>query len=175
MAPAQAKTMKKMLWGVGGIGFLFSTFFSAGINLMGTAFGAFTLLTNMVLEIPSLRRKLGLAMGPPGVAGAAPAGPAIPVNASTIKYEAPRGAAAAPAPEPVPEPKSMKDRMLGGMAENMQAMSKQMNQMGSFGGRLAATESERAEKKRKEMMVKLEKTRKTQEREEFEKKYKKGN
>ncbi|PMB69161.1 Mitochondrial inner membrane protein OXA1 [Beauveria bassiana] len=184
MASAQRKMMKPMSWVLGGVGFLFTSFLAAGINVMGIAFAGATLATSLILEIPSLRRRLGLLMGPPPE-------PASSVNARTsstaasggsslselipkgIRYEAPRGAAVPP-PKPttaqeVAKPLSFAERVNSSFNDAKQGMSQQL---GSFGGRMAATDAEKAERNRKELMQKLEDKRRQQEREEFSRKYK---
>lgn len=188
MAEQQRNMMKPMVIAMGGIGFIVTTFLSAGVNLMGVAFGASTLLTTLVLEIRPLRRSLKLAMGPPD---AAPAPVAEEANAKAaaattingVQYHAPRvlaGKASSTASSAVanaaaevdnPEPKSIRERLTSSLNDAREGMS---TQLGSMGGRFAASEAEKAERNRNELMKKLEKTRQEQEREQFANKYKKN-
>lgn len=179
MAEAQRKMMQPMIIALSTIGLLVTSFLSAGVNLMGVAFATATLSTSLVLEIPALRRSLGLLMGPPP-APATAAKTAASLTAADlsnvpkgIRYEAPRGASA-PAPEPttaeeVTKPLSMSERLKTSYEDARQGMSQQL---GSFGGRFAASEAEKAERNRKELIKKLEEKRQQQERDEFNRKYK---
>ncbi|EGX89693.1 mitochondrial export translocase Oxa1, putative [Cordyceps militaris CM01] len=189
MAEAQKKMMKPMAWALGGIGFVFTSFLTAGVNVMGLAFASATLLTSLILETPVLRRKFGLLMGPPPSAAsaakaaappsatAAAAASSIPAHIPKgIRYEAPRRAGgAAPAAartttaEEVVKPLTLAERLNNSLSDAKQGMSQQL---GSFGGRMAATDAEKAERNRKELMKKLEDKRQQQERDEFSRKYK---
>lgn len=184
MAEAQRKMMKPMAFALGGIGFLFTSFLTAGVNVMGLAFASATLLTSLVLELPVLRRNLGLLMGPPpspasAAKAAAPnnsaAAASIPAHIPKgIRYEAPRSAASAAAArtttaQEVTKPLSFTERVNSSFNDAKQGMSQQL---GSFGGRFAASEAEKAERNRAELMKKLEDKRQQQERDEFSRKYK---
>ncbi|TQV90853.1 mitochondrial export translocase Oxa1 [Cordyceps javanica] len=184
MAEAQKKMMKPMTWALGGIGFLVTSFLTAGVNVMGLSFAGATLITTLILEIPLLRRKFGLLMGPPpspasaaraasSPAAAAAALSSIPAHIPKgIRYEAPRGAARPAAritAEEVAKPQSLAERLNSSLNDAKQGMSQQL---GSFGGRMAATDAEKAERNRKELMQKLEDKRQQQERDEFSRKYK---
>ncbi|KAJ6784827.1 hypothetical protein PWT90_06807 [Aphanocladium album] len=185
MAEAQRKMMKPMAIALGGIGFLATSFLTAGVNLMGLAFASATLLTSLTLEIPALRRTFGLLTGAPPppataatVAKAAAGGgttttAANPINIPKgIRYEAPRGATQEPVPttaQEVAEPLNMKQRLNSTLEDARAGMSQQL---GSFGGRFAASEAEKAERNRKELMKKMEDKRVQQERDEFNRKYK---
>ncbi|OAA72325.1 Membrane insertion protein, OxaA/YidC [Cordyceps fumosorosea ARSEF 2679] len=180
MADAQRKMMKPMMWVMGSIGFVATTFLAAGVNLMGIAFASATLFTSLILEIPFLRRKFGLLMGPPPnpasattpSAAAAASSSSIPAHIPKgIRYEAPRGAAppTRTTAEEVVKPLSFTERVNSSLNDAKQGMSQQL---GSFGGRFAATDAEKAERDRKELMKKLEDKRQQQERDEFSRKYK---
>ncbi|KAJ4148486.1 hypothetical protein LMH87_002952 [Akanthomyces muscarius] len=184
MAEAQKKMMKPMAWALGGIGFLFTSFLTAGVNVMGLAFASATLLTSLILEIPALRQRFGLLMGPPpspasaaksAASSSAAAASPIPAHIPKgIRYEAPRGGFSAAnvrttTAEEVVKPASFTERVNTSFADAKQGMSQQL---GSFGGRFAASDAEKAERNRKELIKKLEDKRKQQERDEFSRKYK---
>ncbi|KAJ3478724.1 hypothetical protein NLG97_g8496 [Lecanicillium saksenae] len=67
------------------------------------------------------------------------------------------------------KPLTMSQRLNSSLEDARQGMSQQL---GSFGGRFAASEAEKAERNRKELMQKMEDKRQQQERDEFNKKYK---
>ena len=139
--------MKKMRWVFGGVGFIGTTFLSAGVNLMMVSTGSATLLTAVVLNNETVRRVVGL--------------PILPVQ--EVKYQPPRPTA--------PGISGLKERL----NNNLQDMKKGFSdQVTNYTGTYSGTEQEKAEKKRKETMKKLEGMRKQLEREEFEKKYKGG-
>lgn len=187
MAEAQKKMMKPMAWALGGIGFLFTSFLTAGVNVMGLAFASATLLTSLILEIPALRQRFGLLMGPPpspvsaakaavsSSSSSSAASSSIPAHIPKgIRYEAPRGGlsaanARATMAEEVVKPATFTERVNTSFADAKQGMSQQL---GNFGGRFAASDAEKAERNRKELIKKLEDKRKQQERDEFSRKYK---
>lgn len=136
-----------MMWVVGPLGFVVTTFLSAAVNLMALSFGASTLITAAILNNHTIRKMIGL---PTEIPGSTP---------KAIKYEAPR-----PATEG-----NMRERLTANLNEMKKGVSDQVT---NFTGSYSGTETERADRKRKEMLRKLETTRKDQEREEFEKKYK---
>ena len=141
MAEAQKKMMKPMTWALGGIGFLVTSFLTAGVNVMGLSFAGATLITTLILEIPLLRRKFGLLMGPPpspaSAARAAPSPAAAAAALSSIpahipkgiRYEAPRGAARPAAritAEEVAKPQSLAERLNSSLNDAKQGMSQQL-------------------------------------------------
>ncbi|CAM1507881.1 Fc.00g047290.m01.CDS01 [Cosmosporella sp. VM-42] len=145
--PKQKAMMKKMMWVFGGVGFIGTTFLSAGVNLMMVSTGSATLLTAVVLNNESVRRVVGL--------------PILPVQ--EVTYQAPRPTA--------PGITGLKERLNNNLEDMKKGFSDQVT---NYTGTYAGTEQEKAEKKRKETMKKLEQMRKQLEREEFEKKYKGG-
>lgn len=148
---SQKKMLKTMTYVFGVVGFIGTTFLSAGVNLMTVALGASTLITAIVLNNALVRRTVGL--------------PPHPTASSTAPqkttYEAPR---AANTPEP-----GLRERLESSLNDMKKGMSDQIT---NYTGTYSGTDEEKAERKRKELMRKLEDTRKQQEREEFEKKYK---
>lgn len=141
-----------MTYVFGVVGFVGTTFLSAGVNLMTVALGASTLITAIVLNNALVRRTVGL---PPHAITPA----AAPTQTT---YEAPRGASDAPEP-------GLKERLNSSLNDMKKGMS---DQISNYTGTYSGTDEEKAAKKRKELMRRLEDTRKEQEREQFEKKYK---
>lgn len=160
-APEQKAMMKPLMYIMGPLVAVGTSFLSAGVNLMGIAFGAATYAQALLLNIPSVRRALNIAT------------PNLPTNASiptTATYQAPRaGAKSQPAAPSAPA--GIKERLQSQLDEAKKGFN---NQMGNMTGRYAATEEEKAEQKRKAAIRTLEEKRKQQEREEFARKYKGG-
>ncbi|KAH8733944.1 60Kd inner membrane protein-domain-containing protein [Ilyonectria robusta] len=145
-APASQKAMmKKMMWVFGTVGFIGTTFLSAGVNLMMVSTGAATLLQAVVLNNATIRRAVGLPI----------------LKVDEVKYEAPRPTS--------PGITGLRERLTNNLGDMKKSVT---DQVGSYTGNYAGTEAERAEKKRKETMRKLETMRKQLERDEFQKKYK---
>jgi YidC/Oxa1 family membrane protein insertase len=143
----------------GTVGFIGTTFLSAAVNLMTVSLGASTLVTALILNIPSIRRALGLPLGP---ADEAPA----QQQQNKVQYEAPR------APESASSSQGMaglRERLTSSLDDMKKGVSESVS---NYTGTYSGTEQERAERKRKEMIRKLEDLRKQQEREQFEQKYK---
>ncbi|KAK0383676.1 hypothetical protein NLU13_9587 [Sarocladium strictum] len=157
-APEQKAMMKPLMYIMGPLVVIGTSFLSAGVNLMGIAFGAATYAQAVLLNIPSIRRALNIPT--PNL----PSTATIPTTAS---YQAPRGAANS---QPA-APSGLKERLEKQLDEAKKGFS---NQMGNMTGRFAATEEEKAEQKRKAAIRSLEEKRKQQEREEFMRKYKGG-
>ncbi|KAM5379508.1 hypothetical protein ACJZ2D_004016 [Fusarium nematophilum] len=144
--PASQKAMmKKMMWVFGTVGFVGTTFLSAGVNLMMVSTGSATLLTAVILNNESVRRAFGLPI----------------LEVEKPKYEAPRPASQ--------QPSGLRERLTGNLNDMKKGLS---DQVSNYTGQYAGTEQERAEKKRKEQIRKLEEMRRKLERDEFEKKYK---
>lgn len=169
--PEQAAIMKPLMWIMGPLVTIGTSFLSAGVNLMGIAFGAATFTQAWILNIPSIRRALNIPT--PNL----PSSAAIPTTAS---YQAPRAAsakgaataAAAVAPNAAPAAATgLRERLTSQLDEAKKGFN---NQMGNMTGRYAATEEEKAQQKRKSAIKSLEEKRRAQEREEFARKYKNG-
>ncbi|EGR49609.1 uncharacterized protein TRIREDRAFT_121436 [Trichoderma reesei QM6a] len=155
----QRKMLKPMMYIFGTVGFIGTTFLSAAVNLMTVSLGASTLVTALILNIPSIRRALGLPLGP---ADEAPA----QQQQNKVQYEAPR------APESASSSQGMaglRERLTSSLDDMKKGVSESVS---NYTGTYSGTEQERAERKRKEMIRKLEDLRKQQEREQFEQKYK---
>ncbi|KAH7145932.1 60Kd inner membrane protein-domain-containing protein [Dactylonectria estremocensis] len=145
-APAsQKEMMKKMMWVLGTVGFIGTTFLSAGVNLMMVTTGGATLVQAVILNNTLVRRLVGLPI----------------LKVEEVKYEAPRPTS--------PGITGLRERL----TDNLDGMKKSVSdQIGSYTGNYAGTEQERAEKKRRENMRKIEDMRKQLDRDEFQKKYK---
>ncbi|KAM0255459.1 hypothetical protein ACHAQJ_005759 [Trichoderma viride] len=148
----QRKMLKPMMYIFGTVGFVGTTFLSAAVNLMTVALGGSTLLTALILNIPSIRRSLGLPNGPVDEAVAAP---------KKVQYEAPRTEA--------PGLTGLRERLTTSLDDMKKGVSESVS---NYTGQYSGTDQEKAERKRKEMIRKLEDMRKQQEREQFEQKYK---
>ncbi|KAL7945300.1 60Kd inner membrane domain-containing protein [Trichoderma barbatum] len=148
----QRKMLKPMMYIFGTVGFVGTTFLSAAVNLMTVALGGSTLLTAIILNIPSIRRSLGLPNGPVDEAIA---------PKKTIQYEAPRSEA--------PGMAGLRERLTTSLDDMKKGVSESVS---NYTGQYSGTEQEKAERKRREMIRKLEDLRKQQEREQFEQKYK---
>ncbi|KKP00953.1 preprotein translocase subunit YidC [Trichoderma harzianum] len=148
----QRKMLKPMMYIFGTVGFIGTTFLSAAVNLMTVALGGSTLLTALILNIPSIRRSLGLPTGPADEAVAPP---------KTIQYEAPRTEA--------PGMAGLRERLTNSLDDMKKGVSESVS---NYTGTYSGTEQEKAERKRRELIRQLETTRKQQEREQFELKYK---
>ncbi|RSL46832.1 hypothetical protein CEP51_015870 [Fusarium floridanum] len=145
--PASQKAMmKKMMWVFGTVGFIGTTFLSAGVNLMMVSTGSATLLTAVILNNETVRRSLGLPI----------------LEVEKPKYEAPRVTQSTGI-------SGIRERLTDNLNDMKKGVSDQVN---NYTGQYAGTEQERAEKKRREQMQKLEDMRRKLERDEFEKKYK---
>ncbi|QUC22725.1 uncharacterized protein UV8b_06966 [Ustilaginoidea virens] len=151
---AQKKMLQKLTYVFGFVGFIGTSFLSAGVNLMTVALGASTLVTSIVLNNPTVRSKVGLSPHPrvetPSSSAAAAA-----ATATQASYEAPR--------------QPLRDRLNNHLDEVRKGFSEHL---ANYTGAQGATQQEKAEQKRRELIRKLEDTRKQQEREEFERKYK---
>ncbi|TFA98819.1 hypothetical protein CCMA1212_009440 [Trichoderma ghanense] len=152
----QRKMLKPMMYIFGTVGFIGTTFLSAAVNLMTVSLGASTLVTALILNVPSVRRALGLPLGP---ADEAPA----QQQQNKVQYEAPRAA-----PE-TPGIAGLRERLTSSLDDMKKGVSESVS---NYTGTYSGTEQERAERKRREMIRKLEDLRKQQEREQFEQKYK---
>lgn len=139
-----------MMYVLGPVMALATSFLSAGVNLMGVAFGAATLIQAAVLNIPSIRFMLGIPtpkmQPPPGE---------IPSSANAT-YQAPRKL-------------GLQERLMEQLNESKKGLN---TSVGNLTGRYAPSEEEKAQKKRKEAIAKAEATRQKQEREEFLRKWK---
>lgn len=124
-----------------------TTWLSAGINLMGVAFGVATCVSTAITMNPLIRRNIGL---PPVLAA-----PTKPTN----ELSRPAAGVAERLKESLTDVKKGFDTTVS-------------NVTGSAA--LSASAEDKAEKNRKDLMRKLEASRKKQEREAFEKKYKGG-
>ncbi|KAH7264525.1 hypothetical protein FSOLCH5_009949 [Fusarium solani] len=145
--PASQKAMmKKMMWVFGTVGFIGTTFLSAGVNLMMVSTGSATLLTAVILNNETVRVALGLPI----------------LEVEKPKYEAPRATQSSGV-------SGLRERLTDNLNDMKKGLSDQVN---NYTGQYAGTEQERAEKKRREQMQKLEDMRRKLERDEFEKKYK---
>ncbi|OTA07750.1 hypothetical protein A9Z42_0086630 [Trichoderma parareesei] len=151
--------LKPMMYIFGTVGFIGTTFLSAAVNLMTVSLGASTLVTALILNIPSIRRALGLPLGP------ADETPAQQQN--KVQYEAPRAPEAAAAASQGMA--GLRERLTSSLDDMKKGVSESVS---NYTGTYSGTEQERAERKRKEMIRKLEDLRKQQEREQFEQKYK---
>lgn len=148
----QRKMLKPMMYIFGTVGFVGTTFLSAAVNLMTVALGGSTLLTALILNISSIRRSLGLPVGPVDEA---------PAPQKKIQYEAPRTEA--------PGLSGLRERLTNSLDDMKKGVSESVS---NYTGTYSGTEQEKAERKRREMIRKLEDMRKQQEREQFELKYK---
>ncbi|KAL6805328.1 60Kd inner membrane domain-containing protein [Trichoderma sp. SZMC 28012] len=148
----QRKMLKPMMYIFGTVGFIGTTFLSAAVNLMTVALGGSTLLTALILNIPSIRRSLGLPNGPVDEAVA---------PKKTIQYEAPR--------TETPGMAGLRERLTSSLDDMKKGVSESVS---NYTGTYSGTEQEKAERKRRELIRQLETTRKQQEREQFELKYK---
>ncbi|UKZ72637.1 hypothetical protein TrVFT333_000270 [Trichoderma virens FT-333] len=148
----QRKMLKPMMYIFGTVGFVGTTFLSAAVNLMTVALGGSTLLTALILNIPSIRRSLGLPNGPVDEAVA---------PQKTIQYEAPR--------TETPGMAGLRERLTSSLDDMKKGVSESVS---NYTGTYSGTEQEKAERKRRELIRQLEDTRKKQEREQFELKYK---
>ncbi|KAM0433920.1 hypothetical protein ACHAPT_003864 [Fusarium lateritium] len=145
--PASQKAMmKKMMWVFGTVGFIGTTFLSAGVNLMMVSTGSATLLTAVILNNETVRLALGLPI----------------LEVEKPKYEPPRVTESSGV-------SGLRERLTDNLNDMKKGLSDQVN---NYTGQYAGTEQERAEKKRQEQMRKLEDMRRKLERDEFEKKYK---
>ena len=150
--------MKKMGYVMVPVMFFVTSYLSAGVNLMGTAFGAATLLTTSMMSVNSIRRVFGVPELLP------PKKVAIPTTAA---YEAPRAAPTAPAYTP----QGMKERL----SNNYDDLKKTVGDgMSNMTGQYRETETDKTERKRREMIKKLEDKRVEQEREHFNQRFKGG-
>lgn len=140
--------MKKMMYVFGSVGFIGTTFLSAGVNLMMVSTGSATLLTAVTLNNDTVRRLVGLPI----------------LQVQEPKYEAPRAPTA-------PGITGLKERLNNNLEDMKKGWSEQVT---NYTGTYAGTEEERREKKRKENIKKIEEMRKQAERDEFERKYKGG-
>ncbi|PTB69362.1 hypothetical protein BBK36DRAFT_1186882 [Trichoderma citrinoviride] len=153
----QRKMLKPMMYIFGTVGFVGTTFLSAAVNLMTVSLGAATLLTALILNVPSIRRALGLPLGPADEAPAAG-------SPSKVQYEAPRTSTTE-----TPGMAGLRERLTSSLDDMKKGVSESVS---NYTGTYSGTEQERAERKRREMIRKLEDLRKQQEREQFEQKYK---
>ncbi|EEU44912.1 uncharacterized protein NECHADRAFT_48589 [Fusarium vanettenii 77-13-4] len=145
--PASQKAMmKKMMWVFGTVGFIGTTFLSAGVNLMMVSTGSATLLTALILNNETVRVAFGLPI----------------LEVEKPKYEPPRVTQSSGV-------SGLRERLTDNLNDMKKGLSDQVN---NYTGQYAGTEQERAEKKRREQMQKLEDMRRKLERDEFEKKYK---
>jgi YidC/Oxa1 family membrane protein insertase len=138
--------MKKMMWVFGTVGFIGTTFLSAGVNLMMVSTGSATLLTAVTLNNDTVRRAVGL--------------PILQVQAPVYK---------APRPPTAPGITGLRQRLEHNLGDMKKGWSEQVS---NYTGQHVGTDEERAEKKRKETLKKMEEMRKQMERDEFQKKYK---
>ncbi|KAF5021741.1 hypothetical protein F66182_6191 [Fusarium sp. NRRL 66182] len=145
--PASQKAMlKKMMWVFGTVGFIGTTFLSAGVNLMMVSTGSATLVTALVLNNETVRRALNLPI----------------LEVEKPKYVPPR-----------PTQSSGLGGLRERLTENLNDAKKGLSdQVSNYTGQVSGTAEDRAEKKRKDQMRKLEEMRRKLERDEFEKKYK---
>lgn len=144
--PQQKDMMKKMMWVFGTVGFIGTTFLSAGVNLMMVSTGSATLLTAVTLNNDTVRRAVGL--------------PILQVQAPVYK---------APRPPTAPGITGLRQRLEHNLGDMKKGWSEQVS---NYTGQHVGTDEERAEKKRKETLKKMEEMRKQMERDEFQKKYK---
>ncbi|KAF4452971.1 hypothetical protein F53441_4202 [Fusarium austroafricanum] len=145
--PASQKAMmKNMMYVMGGVTFIGTSFLGAGVNLMMLSTGATTLATAAVFNNESVRRALDLP---------------IPKIEKPV-YEAPRASQATGLT-------GIQERLTDKLDTVKKGIS---DQMGNMTNQYSGTAEERAEKQRKEQIQKLEQMRRKLEREEFEKKYK---
>ncbi|KAL7805114.1 60Kd inner membrane domain-containing protein [Trichoderma aethiopicum] len=151
----QRKMLKPMMYIFGTVGFIGTTFLSAAVNLMTVSLGASTLVTALILNVPSIRRALGLPLGP--------ADEPSQQAQNKLQYEAPRAT-----PE-TPGMAGLRERLTSSLDDMKKGVSESVS---NYTGTYSGTEQERAERKRREMIRKLEDLRKQQEREQFEQKYK---
>jgi YidC/Oxa1 family membrane protein insertase len=137
--------MKKMMWVFGTVGFIGTTFLSAGVNLMMVTTGSATLLQAVLLNNEAVRRVVGLAI----------------LTVEEVKYQAPR---------PVqPGIGGLRERLTNNLDDMKKGLSDSVT---NYTGKYQGTESEKAEKKRQDAMRKMEEMRRQLERDEFQKKYK---
>ncbi|KEY68057.1 hypothetical protein S7711_06967 [Stachybotrys chartarum IBT 7711] len=154
--PEQQAMMKSMTWVMGALGFSFTIFFSAAVNLMGVTVGASTVLTTLLLNNSAIRRSLGI----PERTIPAPAAPSAEVQ--ELMYEAPR-------PPPATGLAAMRERLSKQLGDAKKGLD---NQMSSMTGVYRGNEQDRAEKDRVQFLKKFEEERREKERLEFEQKYK---
>ena len=143
--------------------FIGTSFLSAGVNLMGVAFGATTLLTTALLNNNSFRRSFDI--------------PPIDTRPREVKVTLPENSPPAPGSEPaVPtyeaprQAQSFKQSISSSIQEAKKAVT---DKMANASGSVSQSAEEKAEKRRRELIRKLEDKRSQQERENFESKYKK--
>ncbi|KAF4990351.1 hypothetical protein FGRMN_8486 [Fusarium graminum] len=143
---AQKAMMKKMMYVMGGVTFIFTSYLAAGVNIMMVSTGAAALATSAILNNEAVRRVLDL--------------PVLKVEKPAYK------------PPRVSQTKGI-EGLRERLTENLDEMKKGMSdQLGTMTNKYSGTAEERAQKARKEQMRKLEDMRRKLEREEFEKKYK---
>jgi YidC/Oxa1 family membrane protein insertase len=138
--------MKKMMYVMGGVTFIFTSYLAAGVNIMMVSTGAAALATSAILNNEAVRRALDL--------------PVLKVEQPAYK------------PPRVSQAKGI-EGLRERLTENLGEMKKGVSdQIGTMTNQYSGTAEERAQKARKEQMRKLEDMRRKLEREEFEKKYK---
>ncbi|KAJ4024543.1 hypothetical protein NW752_003112 [Fusarium irregulare] len=143
---AQRATTKKLMWVMGGVTLIFTSYLAAGVNLMMTTTGAAALVTTTLLNTPSIRHALGL--------------PAQKVEEPV--YKPPRETKAKGI-------EGLRERLSDNLSEMQKGVS---DQIGNMTNQYSGTAEERAEQARKNQIRKLEEMRRKLEREEFDKKYK---
>ncbi|KAM0546036.1 hypothetical protein ACHAPJ_011050 [Fusarium lateritium] len=145
--PASQKAMmKKIMWVMGGVGFIGTTFLSAGVNLMMVSTGTATFITAVILNNETVRRALDLPI----------------LEVEKPKYEAPRVTKSTGAA-------GLRERLTDSLNETKKGFT---DSIGTYTNQYGGTIEERAEKKRQEQIKKLEDLRRKLERDEFNKKYK---
>ncbi|KAM0343015.1 hypothetical protein ACHAPU_008916 [Fusarium lateritium] len=143
---AQKAMMKKMMYVMGGVTFIFTSYLAAGVNIMMVSTGAAALATSAILNNDAVRRALDLPV----------------LKVEKLAYKPPR----------VSQTKGI-EGLRERLTENLDEMKKGVSdQIGTMTNQYSGTAEERAQKARKEQMRKLEDMRRKLEREEFEKKYK---
>lgn len=154
--------LKTMVYVLGPVMLIGTSFLSAAVNLMGVAFGVATLATTVCLNNNAVRRILSIPELEPPVASVDPAAnptsPAPGTEHLTPMYEAPR------------KTQTLTEKMSSSFDDAKKAVS---DKMASAGGAMSSTAEEKAEKRRKEQIRKMEEKRLQQERDHFEAKYKK--
>lgn len=156
---SQSDMANKMVYVLGPVMLIGTSFLSAAVNLMGLAFGAATLATTLLLNTASVRRFMGIP-------------PLQKPQAPKLSYSAPRGVITAEAAGeagklPPKPPASWKQSIQDSVNYAKEALDKQTQKLPGQGNM-----EDRAERRRREELKRKEDERRNQERAAFDAKYK---
>jgi hypothetical protein len=131
---------------------IFTSYLSAAVNLMGTAFGIATLVSTALLNNNTVRRAFQMPLlEPPALT---PKVAAVPARQYATKVYTPDG---------------IRERLTGGLEDVKKGWS---DSVAKATGGAKLSEADKSAKKVKETLAKLEQTRREKERAHFEEKYK---